>query len=1038
MARISKEVKTRILEAAKIEDFIPGLKKTGKNYYTKCPKCNKSGKGKGLIVNKEKQLAKCFACDFTVVGAVNYLKEVDGKTYPEALEEIAKHNSIDIESDAQRQKRLASEKVSSQKRKQKTFRDDQLKSSGLVVEDIIAKVKDDKKDYDRPTFVPGTKDQYGQILPLEGDDMLIYYYDLEGKPVMYKRPRGNKFEPLIRVRWKNPKLHLDKNKRPIKYQSPAGSGSHIYIPERIRQLYKRSRKIDRLFIQEGEKKAEKACKHGVMSVAIMGIQNLGYQNQLPPEMQLIIERCEVKEVVFMLDSDWNKLSATLKNGDYIDQRPRSFFYAVKNYKEYMRTLLNKELSLEIYFGYVRPNEKDDKGFDDLLTNTLVGRESEIIDDLKHASNERDGEGEYVNLHKISVMSDMQLADLWLLNDADKFAQEHKKEIEHLSEFYIKKIKRRFNDAGELEMAQPLLPSEQYWEESITQTRAGFERKEYNFNYAKCFRFLQNRGYWRIRLKTGEWEFISINNKVVSKVDQYDIKDFVTTFTKELKDKEDVLNMLYRGGPQYLGQEKLSNLEYNNLRFERAEKYSQNIFFKDVMWQVTAEGIKEVAYSQMKDHVWNDKLIDFQPTLYKPMVDFKSTNDNEDLPNNEFLVELSKEGSKCHFLQFLMNASDFTWRKRKKGEEVSIEEDLHNTRHFLNKLTAMGYLLHDYKNDSELKAVICMDGKLSEVGSSNGRTGKSLFGRAIEEVIPQVYISAKSKKLTEDNFLFGEVNEKIKNLFLDDVRANVDFEFFFPLITGKLKVNAKGLTPYTLSSHDTPKLLITTNHAINGEGSSFKDRQAFVAFSDKYNENHKPIDDFKQNFFSEWDKDQWNYFYNFMATCLVMYFRSLKNDWSGVKGQGIVIPPMDDLETRRLRQQIGEDFLTWADEVFSAPAPHGELNNRTLRRELFDSFKVKNPHQVKYVTPAKFAKKLKYYCKYKDLHFNPSQPNDDDINFDVWSKNNEGSFIGKMDKSGGKEYITVADDTWLMGYPLEKPAETKSTPQYQQTEWVPNN
>ena len=76
--------------------------------------------------------------------------------------------------------------------------------------------------------------------------MLIYYYDLEGKPVMYKKPKGGQYEHLYRIRRENPALHLDKTGKPIKYQSPKGSGSHLYIPEKIRLLYKHKRKIKRL------------------------------------------------------------------------------------------------------------------------------------------------------------------------------------------------------------------------------------------------------------------------------------------------------------------------------------------------------------------------------------------------------------------------------------------------------------------------------------------------------------------------------------------------------------------------------------------------------------------------------------------------------------------------------------------------------------------------------------------------------------------------------------------------------------------------
>jgi hypothetical protein len=92
------------------------------------------------------------------------------------------------------------------------------------------------------------------------------------------------------------------------------------------------------------------------------------------------------------------------------------------------------------------------------------------------------------------------------------------------------------------------------------------------------------------------------------------------------------------------------------------------------------------------------------------------------------------------------------------------------------------------------------------------------------LVPQCYIGAKSKDLENDPFIFEEVSEKTDSIFLDDVRANIDFEFFFPIITGKLTVNSKGQKKYTLSERDTPKMYLTTNHAINGSSSSFKDRQ----------------------------------------------------------------------------------------------------------------------------------------------------------------------------------------------------------------------
>lgn len=1018
---IPDDIVKRIKDAARLEDVVPDPRPSGKDLYTKCPSCGyiDRRKRKGLIITPTKQIAKCFKCGWSAKGAINYLMDAKGEQYPDALRILA--NQYGISLPEAEEAKMEVKKKAKQNGSHKSFFEQQLESSGLTADDIQAKVKcDDNTTKERLPFIAGTRDMYGRILPLEGDDMLIYYFDLEGKEVLYKSKQG-KFLPLVRVRWQNPYAHKDKEGRPIKYQSPSGSGSHLYIPEKIRDLYKRGRKIDTLYIQEGEKKAEKCCKHGIYSVGIMGIQNLGYDKQLPEEIQLIIQKCQVDNVMFMLDADWADLSGSLKNGDRVDQRPLSFFYAVKNFKEYMRTLVNLGISVEIWFGHIRDNEKGDKGIDDLLANSLKGNEKSLKEDINKAMHEKEGEGSLVQVHKITTINDQKLADLWHLNDAEKFVKVHFDELKELKEFVLNRIKRRLTEEGKLELAQPLMDDEQYWEEKTRQTRSGFENTELSFNYVRCFRFLQNRGYGRIRTKAGTFQFAHIDNRVVQNVDQYDIKDYVTWFTKELK-REDVLNMIYKGGPQYLGQEKLSNLEYLNPIIERSTQTTQCLYFKDKIWEISAEGIKELQYSNLKSFVWEDKLISADVSIMDPLVQVhqitegdlaKLGKEYQNIPAGEFSIDITKEGRKTDFLQFLVNTSSF--RYSDEDDTDPLIRDIETNRHILNKLTAIGYLLHEYKNVSEAKAVIGMDGKISEVGASEGRTGKSLLGYALEQVIPVEYIGAKNKKITEDQFLFSEVTEKTAVIFLDDVRANVDFEFFFPIITGKLKVNVKGGLRFTLDVDETPKLYMTTNHAINGEDGSFRDRQAYVVFSDHYSDKHKPVDDFGHNFFTEWGHDQWNRFYNLMATCLHLYFRSIAEGWAG-KGMGIVEPPMENVELRRLRQMIGEDFLTWADPLYtkSLTGDPGEskLNRREVRKELYDNFLENNPHARKYTTATGFGKKVKYYCKYRGLHFNPNKPNRQGIDFAEFRRDHPDKlFVGEIDKASSKEYFTLGDNDY---------------------------
>jgi DNA primase len=1013
---IPEDKKQEILTAAKIYDIVSdvcSLKKSGSSFITPCPKCGATGKGKGLIVTPAKNLAKCFSCDWSP-NAVNFLMETQKINYPEALRYLADKYKIELQT-------VARDKIPGRqsKKDKNTFCHKQLVLSGLTEEDITAKVwVDDETTKDVECFEAGTLDQYANLTT--GDDMIIWYYDLEGKPVMYQKPKSNKMEPLFRVRWQNPDLHLDKTGVPMKYRSPYGSGSHLYIPDRLRQIYKDRRQIKRLFIQEGEKKAEKACKHGVPSVGIMGINNIGRDGKLPYELQLIIQACNVEEVIFMIDLDWDQLSTHISANKRADQRPWNFYYAVKNFKEYFRTFETLDIYLELYFAHVKPNEKNDKGFDDLLTNTLAGKENQILADITRALTEKDGSGQYIDAHKITTISDGKLLEFWSLNSAETFAQRYKNELKELREFRIGKHKWRFNDQDQLELAQPLQEDEQFWEKYTLTDSRGNDRIQYRFRYMYAYNFFKKRGYGRIMMASGQFQFCHVENRIVKLTEAYQIKDFAMELAKEIvpsEEKVDVMDMLYRGGKMYFGPDSLSNVDFVTPTFEIAEKGFQILFFKEKFWKITANEIKEQPMTELQHYVWSDKINDFDAHLVPgDMIKVQQiTNEfigreltDGNVITEEFVgqyaVELSPEAWKSHFVQFLWNTGEFFWQKfihlngghrQPKQDERNAAEMFETNLHFMSKVTAIGFLLHQFFDKSKAKAVIGMDGKLSEVGSSWGGTGKSILGDAIGKVIPQVAIGAKNKKLTEDPFWAEEVTEKTDHVFLDDVRANIDFEFFFPYITGKFTVNPKGGRKFTIPEKDTPKIYLSTNHAIVGEGSSFKRRQFFIAFSDFYNENHIPTDDFGVNFFDEWDQVQWNLFYNFMANCLKVYFQ-----------YGLIEAPTERLELRRLRQQIGEDFLAWADEYFSYDEAKGcfisgpNINQAKSRKELYDDYILKYPAKAKFTTPTKFKKKMVFYCLYRKAAFNPHKF------FDA-----EETRSGADDKTGGVEYFTIANSNY---------------------------
>lgn len=316
-----------VRKAANIHDFIPDLKGSGASRYTVCPKCGKTGKNKGLIVTHKANmdLAKCFSCGYTINGAIEAVMEYRQVKFPEALKIVADRSGVYLMTPKEKKTKAVKEikKVASD-----SFCERQLAASGLTFEDVMARVKvsdDNATIIETSPFQRGGVDAYWNVNNTD-DEMLIHYYDLNGRHVQYaSRGIAGRLKNYVRVRWSNPDIHTDANGRPIKYQTPRGAQTKLYIPQYIRSLFQQQRAFDTLIVQEGEKKAEKACKHGIASVGIQGIYNIGNEDSgLIKELQYLIQTCKIKNVVLLLDSDWDHLHKEIGVGDHVDQRPNQF------------------------------------------------------------------------------------------------------------------------------------------------------------------------------------------------------------------------------------------------------------------------------------------------------------------------------------------------------------------------------------------------------------------------------------------------------------------------------------------------------------------------------------------------------------------------------------------------------------------------------------------------------------------------------------------------------------------------------------------
>ena len=174
----------KVRKAADIRNHIPGIVEIKRKSYVRCPNCGADG-AEGMLVtqNSRLSLAKCFKCGHSINGAISAEMEFSNLSFPEAVKKVADYYGIPIESDEE--KRSNNIRRQSDRLKD-SFCEEQLKASGLTVDDVMAKVATSRADEFElvPAFRKGSLNIKGEP-NFDDDEMLIFYYDLYGNPMKY-------------------------------------------------------------------------------------------------------------------------------------------------------------------------------------------------------------------------------------------------------------------------------------------------------------------------------------------------------------------------------------------------------------------------------------------------------------------------------------------------------------------------------------------------------------------------------------------------------------------------------------------------------------------------------------------------------------------------------------------------------------------------------------------------------------------------------------------------------------------------------------
>lgn len=542
----------------------------------------------------------------------------------------------------------------------------------------------------------------------------------------------------------------------------------------------------------------------------------------------------------------------------------------------------------------------------------------------------------------------------------------------LTDFFRHYDERRFDQL--VYNALPLM----FWLEIPVKNMKGLiVGKKYEINNTTLYEFLNANGYWRYESKNEEsgYTYINVSGHVIKHIpnkETQEIREFVNRYLKDHHFEVALRNMAYK--TTQLRESSLANIEKQRFDFKDFGKDFQYIFFKNKTWKVTSKGIEEFKPNDVNVFVWKDEVIDFE--VEKTEEPFTVTK----LSDGKFKLDIKKRG--FIFLEYLINTSRIYWKKEEEDKEpVTPEEFYEETLHLINKIYCLGYLMHRYKNPSKPWAVFSIDARESTLGESNGGTGKSIFMKAPTFFMKHVTLNGRDKRLTDNQFLLANVDENTDYLLVDDANRYLDFHYFFPMLTGSTIVNPKNSNAYEIPFSDSPKIGISSNHSLTNLDASVERRLIYTAFSDYYHKKDNkgyykkefaPSDEFGKNIYDDFTPDEWNQFYNLIATCIKVYLSFDKID-----------PPMNNIIKRNLRSEMGETFLDWTTSYFSEKF---NLNRYIERSTIFNEYQAAN--NDKFLKPQNFKKKLHAFCNYNGLIFNPEELITDRENNRISRKNDQ--------------------------------------------------
>lgn len=220
-------------------------------------------------------------------------------------------------------------------------------------------------------------------------------------------------------------------------------------------------------------------------------------------------------------------------------------------------------------------------------------------------------------------------------------------------------------------------------------------------------------------------------------------------------------------------------------------------------------------------------------------------------------------------------------------------------------SALGYILHGYKNPAKNYAVMLVDEVLGKESKADGGTGKGITVRGIMEFLQKKVIMVDGKSFDPDNrFHYQRVKSGDRVIVIQDLKRGLNFDHFFSAITDGLTIEKKFGDETYLPYEESPKFIFTSNYPVLGSGGESEERRKIIIpCSNYFYRGHTPLDEYGHLLFDEWNSEEWNKFDNFMLDCLQFYL-----------DHGILLYRSEGYGISELMIRTSADFVEFGNKI----------------------------------------------------------------------------------------------------------------------------